>query len=78
MKSNEDIIARRFREAERLTLRDRPPEEKRQWLKTFCPNCKAKVEYAPREYFRGALYCGNCGKSFKLTRLDDFVEERLR
>ena len=35
----------------------------------------ALIEYAPKEYFRGALYCGNCGKAFKLTRLDDFVEE---
>jgi hypothetical protein len=56
-------------------LKDRSPERKMKWLKTHCTHCGTLVEYASKEYFRGALYCGNCGKAFKLTRLDDFVEE---
>lgn len=48
------------------------PDVKRKWLSTICPNCGAKVDYEPKENFKGQLYCGNCGESFKLTRLDDF------
>ncbi len=71
-------LARRFRQAEKLTLRDRPPERKYKWLKAHCTHCGALVQYAPKKYFRGGLYCGSCGKSFHLTRLEDFMEEAKR
>ena len=72
----EDRIRDRVRDAERLYRRSLP-EKKMVWLKTHCTHCGALVEYAPKEYFKGALYCGSCGKPFKLTRLDDFEEEKV-
>lgn len=72
-----DIIERRVLWAEGQLLRDRPPERKIKWLKTHCTHCGALVEYAPREYFRGALHCGHCGKPFHMSRLDDFMGEEV-
>lgn len=61
----------RLREAESLSLKSRPPENKIKWKKARCPNGHL-VEFWPREWFNGNLKCSKCRKEFKLTTLDEW------
>ena len=79
-------LAHRYRQAERQTLRDRPPEKKREWQKTRCTHCGYKIQYIPTDEWRGRLRCPDCGEIFDVPSenesgptgptLDDFIKEK--
>ena len=70
-----DRLRRRFREAEGIVLKNRPPEKKVRWFKTRCPKCNSKIEYSPKSDWNGLLRCGECGHEFRLSLLDHFTIE---
>jgi PHP family Zn ribbon phosphoesterase len=70
-----DKLRERFEKAEGQILKDNYREvPKRKWLKTRCPHCKYELGYSPAENFHGNIRCPQCGKSFHITRLDDFED----
>jgi rubrerythrin len=71
-------IAEMIAEAERIERQHQyRPEEKVKWLRVKCPFCGYKFEHSPKPDWDGRLRCPECGKVFKLTRLDDFSQTRL-
>jgi len=74
--SDFDKLRERFERAEGQLLRDNYRERpKRKYLKARCPHCGYVVLYAPKEDFKGDLRCSQCGKTFHIVRMDDFLRD---
>ena len=83
-------LASRFVWAEGQMIRDRPPKEriKKDWLTTHCTHCGYKIQYIPKEGWKGRLRCPECGDTFDVPSenknesdligptLDDFPKEK--
>jgi len=49
-------------------------QQKEEWRKVHCPQCRYIIEYQPKEDFDGILKCPDCGKRFRVVGLEDFLK----
>ena len=71
-----DRLREMLEKAESQTLKDGYRDSpKRKWLKTKCPKCGYRIQYDPKPDWSGELRCPDCGRIFKVPRLDTYLEE---
>lgn len=69
-----EIARRIFLAEKRGERKEQYKKPKIKWLETVCTKCGKKIEYIPKENFRGQIQCPQCWEVFKIPSLNNFIK----